>query len=208
MSPGNTNATLSAIERMDQRISGLSDRVDRSDERACSSRPSEEPARGKWTTRRIVEENNPGEPGEGGDDSDESGHLSDSDIPEGEPLGDIDDPTGGEDRNQVRININPLRGESVIRTATETRRFKEQGTVKVLKFPTLPNLSAWKLQVGKNLVAAGGRIDLREITWWAEASRETSNFDTLEVSGEDRFVSLDLELSTYLFERDAQGGQQ
>ena len=66
------------------------------------------------------------------------------------------------------------------------------------KFPTLPNLSAWELQVGKNLVAAGGRIDQREIAWRAEASKETSSFDTLEGSGEDRFVSLDLKLSISL----------
>ena len=132
------------------------------------------------------------------DDSDESEHSSDSHIPEGEPPGDIGDPIGEEDWNQVRININPLRGQSVIITTTETRRFKEQDTVKVPKSPTLPNLSAWKLQLGKNLVAAGGRIDLREITWWAEASKETSNFDTLEDSGEDRFVFLDLKLSISL----------
>ena len=80
-----------------------------------------------------------------------------------------DDPRGEEDRNHVRININPLRGEGVVRTTTETRRFKEHDTVKVPKFPTLPNLSAWKLQVGENLVAAGGRIDQREFAWWAEA---------------------------------------
>ena len=65
----------------------------------------------------------------------------------------------------MRININPLRGECVTRTTTETRRFKEQNAVKVPKFPTLPNLPAWKLQVVKNLVAAGGRIDLLEMTW-------------------------------------------
>ena len=116
----------------------------------------------------------------------------------GDPPGEGDDPTGEEDRSHARININPLRGEKVGRTITETRRFKEQDTVKVPKFPALPNLSAWKLQVGKNLVAAGGRIDLREIARWAETSKETSNFDALEDSGEDRFVGLDLELSISL----------
>ena len=55
-----------------------------------------------------------------------------------------------------------------------------------------------KLQVGKNLVAAGGRIDHREIAWWAEVSKETSTFDSLADSGEDRFVSLDLKLSISL----------
>ena len=56
MSSGTTNAILSAIELMDQRISGLSDRVDRSDKTASSSRPSEEPARGRSTIRRVVDE--------------------------------------------------------------------------------------------------------------------------------------------------------
>ena len=96
------------------------------------------------------------------------------------------------------MNINARRGEGVVRTTTETRRFKEHDTVKVPRFPPLPNLSAWELQIGKNLVAAGGRIDQREIAWWAEASKDTSSFDTLEDSGEDRVVSLDLKLSISL----------
>ena len=79
----------------------------------------------------------------------------------------------------MRINVNPLRGENVIRTAIETRRFKEHDAVEAPKFFTLPNLFAWQLQVGKNLVAASGRIDLREIMWRAEAGKEPSNFDTL-----------------------------
>ena len=85
-----------------------------------------------------------------------------------------------------------------MRTTNETRRFKEHDTVKVPKFHTLPNLSAWKLQVDRSLVAAGGRIDQREIALWAEASKDTSNFHSLEDSGEERFVSLGLKLSISL----------
>ena len=181
---------------MDQRISGLPNRIDVS-ELASSSRPSSGPVRGRSTTRRVAERT-PGDPDGGDGDSEGSDHSSDSEILEGDPPGEGDDPTGEEDRSHVRININPLRGENVGRTITETRRSKEQDTVKVPKFPTLPNLSAWKLQVGKNLVAAGGRIDLREIAWWAGTSKEMSNFDTLEDSGEDRFVGLDLKLSISL----------
>ena len=93
--------------------------------------------------RRNDERNSPGGPDDGDGDSDDREHSSDSGILEGEPPGDDDDPTGEVDRNQVRININPLRGEGVVRTTTETRRFKEHDTVKVPKFPTLPNISAW-----------------------------------------------------------------
>ena len=178
---------------MEQRISGLSEKVDKTDERVSSGRPSEEPVRGRSITRRA-----PDEPDDGDDDSDDSEHSSDSDFLEGEPPGEGDDPTGEEDRNPIRININPLRGEGSGRTTNETRRFKEHDTVKVPKFPALPNLSAWKLQVSKNLVAAGGRIGQHEIAWRAEASKEASNFDSLEDSGEDRFVSLDLKLSISL----------
>ena len=116
---------------MEQRISGLSEKVDKSDERASSARPSEEPARGRSITRR-----DPDGPDDGDDDSDDSEHSSDSDFLEGEPPGEGDDPTGGEDRNPVRININPLRGEGGGKTTNETRRFKEHDTVKVPKFPT------------------------------------------------------------------------
>ena len=193
MSPGTIQVTLTAIERMEQRISGLSEKVDKSDERASSGRPSEEPARGRSITRR-----DPDGPDDGDDDSDDSEHSSDSDFLEGEPPGEGVDPTGEEDRSPIRININPLRCEGSGRTTNETRRFKVHGTVKVPEFATLLNLSAWKLQVGKNLVAAGGRIDQHEIAWWAEASKDTSNFDSLEDSGEDRSVSLDLKLSISL----------
>ena len=174
MSPGTTQVILTAIEQMEPRISGLSERVDKSDEKVSSGRPSGGPARGRSITRR-----NPDDPDDGDDDSDDSDHSSDSDFLEGELPGEGDDPTGDEDRNPIRININPLRGESNERTTNETRRFKEHDTVKVPKFPTLPNLSAWKLQVSKNLVAAGGRTDQREIAWWAEVSKETPTFDSL-----------------------------
>ena len=46
MSPGTTNAILSALDQMNAKMSALSDRQDRSDERASSSRPSQESARG------------------------------------------------------------------------------------------------------------------------------------------------------------------
>ena len=197
MSPGTTGAILNALDEMSKNISSLSDRADRSDNINSASPNGNYPSRGRSTTRRSVSHGG-GDPDDGGDESDDSEHSSDSDYPAGDPPGDGDDPTGESNRNQVRININPLRGDNAVRTTTETRRFKEHDTVKVPKFPTLPSLAAWKLQVGKNLVAAGGRVDQREISWWAEASKETSTFDSLEDSGEDRFVSLDLKLSISL----------
>ena len=129
MSPGITHVILSAIERTEQRISGLSERVDKSDERASSGRPSEEPVRGRSITRRNVERNSPDEPDDGDDDSDDSEHSSDSDFLEGEPPGEGEDPTREDERNRVRININPLRGEGVVRTTTGTRRSKEHDKV-------------------------------------------------------------------------------
>ena len=154
-----------------------------------SGRPSGEPARGRSITKR-----NPDDPDDGDDDPDDSDHSSDNHFLEGEPPGEGDDPTGEEDRNPIRININPVRGESQGTVISETRRFKEHETVKVPRFPTLPSLPAWKLQVGKKLVEADGRIDQREIAWWAAVSKGTSTFDSLAGSGEDRFVSLELQL--------------
>ena len=152
MSPGTIQIILTAIERMEQRISGLSERVDKSDERVSGGRPSGEPARGRSITRRDLDD-----PDDGDDDSDDSDHSSDSDILEGEPPGEGDHPTGEEDRNPIGIMINPMRGENQGKVVSETLRFKEHETVKVPKFPTLPSLPAWKLQVGKNLVAARSR---------------------------------------------------
>eukprot|EP00919_Chromeraceae_sp_WS-2016_P013510 GHVR01031733.1.p1 GENE.GHVR01031733.1~~GHVR01031733.1.p1 ORF type:complete len:714 (+),score=95.88 GHVR01031733.1:463-2604(+) len=193
VSPGTTQVILSALQRMEERVSGLASRIDQSDARAPSVRPKGETARGRSITRR-----DPGDPDDDDDDSDDSEHSSDDDDFQGEPPGGDEDPTGEEDRNPIGIRINPLRAESRGRVVSETRKFKEHETVKVPKFPTLPSLPAWKLQVGKNLVAAGGRIDQREIAWWAEVSKETSTFDSLADSGEDRFVSLDLKLSISL----------
>ena len=98
------------------------------------------------------------------------------------------------------------------KVVSETHRSREHEIVKVPKFPTLPSLPAWKLQVCKNLVAAGGRIGQREIAWWAEVSKSTSTFDSLADSGEDRFVSLDLKLSIslsimlYLLQKEPKNG--
>ena len=39
VSPGTTQVILTALQRMEERISGLADRVDQSDERASSSSP-------------------------------------------------------------------------------------------------------------------------------------------------------------------------
>ena len=111
-------------------ISEIDRRVDKSDERASSSRPSGEPARGRSITRR-----DPNDPDDGDDDSDDSDHSSDSDFLEGEPPGEGDDPTGEDDRNPIRININPLRAESQGRAISETRRFRQHETVKVPKIP-------------------------------------------------------------------------
>ena len=67
ISPGTTQVILTAIQRMEQRISGLADRVDKSDERASSSRPHGESARGRSITMR-----NPDDPDDDDDDSDDT----------------------------------------------------------------------------------------------------------------------------------------
>ena len=86
------------------------------------------------------------------------------------------------------------RGQKIV---TE-RRIREQDTVKVPNFPTLPNLTQWRIQISKNLVTAGGHLDLREITWWGEIGLAENTFETLADSGDQRFLSLDLKLSTAL----------
>ena len=70
--------------------------------------------------------------------------------------------------------------------------------MRVPNFPTIPNLNGWKMQVGKNLVTASGRTDRREIGWWGEVCNPSATFETLEDSGEERFLSLDLKLPTAL----------
>ena len=197
VSPGTTGVILNAIEEMNKKISSLSDRVDQSDNRSSASPNGNYPGRGRSATRRSISQGG-GDPDDGGDESDDSESSSDGDYPAGNSPGDSDDPAGGSDANNVRINMNPSRGDNAVKTTTETRRIKELDTVKVPKFPTLPSLPAWKLAIGKNLVAASGRNDMREINWWAETSKETSTFDSLEDSGEDRFLSLDLKLSISL----------
>ena len=78
-------------------------------------------------------------------------------------------------------------------------RVHEAETVKVPSdFPTAASLGHWKVQVGKNLVAASGRWDEEEMSWFMEIEREYSTFESLANSGDDRFRSLDLKLAAAL----------
>ena len=78
-------------------------------------------------------------------------------------------------------------------------RVKEADLLKIpSEFPTAASLSSWKVQVGKNLVAASGRWDEEEMGWFMETERAYSTFESLADSGEERFKSLDLKLAAAL----------
>eukprot|EP00972_Heterocapsa_arctica_P021759 3199922-Heterocapsa_arctica.AAC.1 len=49
---------------------------------------------------------------------------------------------------------------------TTTIRHKEKEYINVPKFSTGPQLASWRIQVGKNLVAASGRWDNKEMCWF------------------------------------------
>ena len=95
----------------------------------------------------------------------------------------------------MSARLPPLRNGE--KTITE-RRTREQETVKVPNFPTLPSLTQWHIQIAKNLATASGNLDLREITWRGEIGLAENNIETLADSGERRFLGLDLKLSTAL----------
>ena len=118
--------------------------------------------------------------------------------PEDDEESDVDDwgnEEGEEDENDA--NVRTYAASDCGWTITE-RRTREQDTVKVPAFPTLPSLTQWRIQIAKNLVTASGRLDLHEITWWGEIGLAENNFETLADAGERRFLGLDLKLSTAL----------
>ena len=82
------------------------------------------------------------------------------------------DEEGDDDENDA--NVRTYAASDCERTITE-RRTREQDTVKVPAFPTLPSLTQWRIQIAKNLVTASGRLDLR----WGVIGLAENNFETL-----------------------------
>ena len=159
---------------------------------------AERPTRGRSSGRKTFVGQPPtsgdGDPDDVGDsEGDEGSDESDGDDFE-ESEEDSGDGEAGYDINIRSTSTSAVtRGEKIV---TE-RRIREQDTVKVPNFPTLPNLTQWRIQISKNLVTAGGYLDLREITWWGEIGLAENTFETLADSGDQRFLSLDLKPVSY-----------
>eukprot|EP00972_Heterocapsa_arctica_P067326 9935915-Heterocapsa_arctica.AAC.1 len=78
-------------------------------------------------------------------------------------------------------------------------RYREKDEVTVPAFPTRPQLSQWRIQIGKNLAAPSGRWDQEELGWFIVRGHGPGiDYDTLADSGEERFRSLDIKLSASL----------
>ena len=190
LSPSSTQVFKDAFKDFSSQIAALSAKVDQQAQR---------PRRGRSSSRTIFVGQPPGsgdgDPDDlGGSEGDEESSESEWDDVEGSG----EDPS--DDNASYGVNVRSLsrpttnRGERIV---TE-RRIREQDTVKVPNFPSLPSLTQWRIQISKNLVTASGHLDLREITWWGEIGLPENNFETLADSGERRFLSLDLKLSTAL----------
>ena len=121
------------------------------------------------------------------------------DFPDEEDDEEYDEDEWDDEEGDDDDNVRTYAASDCERTVVE-RRTREQDSVKVPAFPTLPSLTQWRVQIAKNLVTASGRgrLDLREITWWGEIGLAENNFETLADSGERRFLGLDLKLSTAL----------
>ena len=155
--------------------------------------------------KRPVDGDDKDENGEETHDSDEENPPSDdddsSDSSRGPPGGNPPDGDGGDDDRGRGRRAGRGRSSSPMATATATdtnvreRRYKEADTIKVPKFPTVASLDNWKIQVGKNLVAASGRWDLQEVEWFMAINRPESTYESLADSGADRFKILDLKLA-------------
>ena len=161
-------------------LSALNEKVDRQAER---------PTRGRSSTKggQVL---HGGPPPMGGDGDP-------GDFPEKEDDEEYDEDEWDDEEGDDDDNVRTYAASDCERTLVE-RRTREQDTVKVPAFPTLPSLTQWRIQIAKNLVTASGRLGLREITWRGEVGLAENNFETLAASGERRFLGLDLKLSTAL----------
>ena len=161
-------------------LTALKEKVDRQAER---------PTRGRSSTEKgQVLHGGPPPMGGDGDPDDFPDEEDDEEYDEDE----WDDEEGDDDDN-----VRTYAASDCERTVVE-RRTCEQDSVKVPAFPILPSLTQRRIQIGKNLVTASGRLDLRETTWWGEIGLAENNFETLADSGERRSLGLDLKLSTAL----------
>ena len=119
------------------------------------------------------------------------------DFPDEEDDEEYDEDEWDDEEGDDGDNVRTYAASDCERAVVE-RHTREQDSVKVPAFPTLPSLTQWRTQIAKNLVTASGRLDLREITWWGEIGLAENSFETLADSGERRFLGLDLKLSTAL----------
>ena len=73
-----------------------------------------------------------------------------------------------------------------------TIRRKDAEKVPVPKFPLITSLKQSHLQVGKNLISAGGFTDCKEVTWLSEVFLDGAD------ASDERYASLELTMSTAL----------
>ena len=179
LSPSSSQVIKEMFSSFSAQLTALNEKVDRQAER---------PTRGRSSTNRgpVLR----GQPPVGGDSDPDD--LPDDEDDDGYDEDEWEDEEGDDDDN-VRAYV-----ATDYETTVVERRTREQDTVKVPAFPTLPSLTQWRIQIAKNLVTASGRLDLREITWWGEIGLAENTFETLADSGERRFLGLDLKLSTAL----------
>ncbi len=136
-----------------------------------------------------------GDGGPGDDDDDDGDYSSEDDDVEELPE------RNGSDADSVNGRLFYADGtESEIHKGKKKKdliRHKEEAIVVCPPFPSGTQLLAWRIQVAKNLAAASGRWDHKEIRWFfLQGSGEGGTFDSLRDSGELRFRSLDIKLST------------
>ena len=203
VSPGGAKMITDMFEKFQKELAntvkGVNARLDQFEESRSRGRSStrDTQSSGNSGTRRVRIPDDP-DPDDPDDDDDNSSGANDGGRRDRsrDRSDDDDDDSHDDNGGPVTITVNRRRDRGNI--VTETRRTREQDSVKVPNFPTVPTLSAWKIQVGKNLVTASNRYDLKELKWWAEINDESATFESLADSGRERFKSLDLKLSAAL----------
>ena len=179
VSPSSAQVIREMFSSFSAQLTALNEKVDRQTEcptRGCSSTKKGQVLRGQ--------------PPMGGDGDPD-------DFPDEEEDDDYDEDEWDDEQGDDDDNVRTYAASDCERTVAE-RSTREQGSVKVPAFPTLPSLTQWRIQIAKNLVTASGYLDLRGILWRGEIGLAENNFETLADSGERRFLGLDLKLSSAL----------
>ena len=98
-----------------------------------------------------------------------------------------------EDDGGITVQFGEDSSDRVIVKKTDTVE-----KIVIPKFPSVANVATWFNTIKRNVCAATGKDDYKEVIWLDEIQKQGTTFETLANSGENRFKSADMKLAVSL----------